>query len=220
MNIEELLRVMWIVGTVIVAMALIGRIICLHYKSTRRYGVLSYCELLDLVERGVITADPANVNGSSIDITLGDTLLLENTLFFLKGSRVVDLSRKGKINTVVKKMTDEGYEMIPGQFLLASSVERFNLPDDISCEYKLKSSMARCGLEHLNAGWCDPYWHNSRLTLEFKNMNENHTLLLKPGMKIGQMVFFRHKRVPEHAGYHKRGQYNGQETVTESKGLR
>lgn len=89
----------------------------------------------------------------------------------------------------------------------------FNLPNHISAEYKLKSSLARSGIDHANAGWADAGWNGSVLTLEFKNVTRYHTIRLHAGDRIGQMVFFRHVEVPEWASYSKRGRYNGDTTV-------
>lgn len=177
-------------------------------------SLISYFELVELVKTGVIDAPIENINGSSIDITLHDTILVEGDL-----PNLIDLAGRENIRTKLKSI-DDTYHLQPGEFILASSIETFNLPSHISAEYKLKSTMARNGLEHLNAGWCDAGWHGSRLTLELKNMTNRNTLILRPGMKIGQMVFFKHAPVPNEHSYAVKGQYNNQSTVTGSKGLR
>lgn len=179
-------------------------------------SLLSYIELCELVEQGVIDAPMDNVNGSSIDLTLHHLIMVEDDPKF---NQVVNLALKENIELREKDISQNGYLLKPGEFVLASSVEIFNLPADISAEYKLKSSMARNGLEHLNAGWCDPHWHGSRLTLEFKNMTQKHWLTLTAGMKCGQIVFFKNNPVPDKHGYKVRGQYNQQQAVTASKGL-
>lgn len=188
--------------------------------------LLSYTELLDLIEQGVINAPIENVNAASIDLTLDDVLLVERTE--RDESTLVDLANKQSISVDEYNMADvdkddpddvPSYFLGPGEFVLASSREVFNLPNNISAEYKLKSSMARNGLEHLNAGWCDAGWHGSKLTLELKNMTRDHTLILRPGMKIGQVVFYKHAPVPDHASYATKGRYNGQTEVTASKGI-
>jgi len=176
--------------------------------------LLSHNELVDLVKRGVITADLSRVNGASIDITLDNDIKIEST-----HGKIVDLIAKENINMISLNI-DNGYALAPGEFILASSREVFNLPDDISCEYKLKSSMARNGLDHATAGFCDATWSNSKLTLELSNVTKNHILWLTPGMAIGQMFFFRHEPVPAEKSYAVMGQYNNQKSVTESKGLR
>jgi len=180
-------------------------------------SLLSYTKLVELVNQGVINANPENINGASIDITLGDTIMVEPI-----GSlgRVVGLKAKEHLRMKTMKIPGDGYTMLPGEFLLASSQELFNLPATIASEYKLKSSLARSGLQHLLAGWCDPGWNNSRLTLEFKNVTNFHTLVLIPGMKIGQMVFWECEPVPADQSYAVKGQYNGQQNVTGNKGVR
>ena len=115
---------------------------------------------------------------------------------------------KQGLNVTEFENDEHGYMIAPGEFLLAQSEQLFNLPMDISAEYKLKSSMARIGLEHLNAGWCDPGWHSSVLTLELINCSRFHTIRIVPGERIGQVVFFRHTLVPEEVSYQKRGRYN------------
>ena len=180
-------------------------------------SLISYTDLVYLQQSGVIDAKPEHINGASIDITIGDRILVEK--YNINGS-VADLKEKQSLNIKELTIPEQGYLLFPGDFILASSVETFNLPNNIAAEYKLKSSLARSGLQHLMAGWCDPSWNNSRLTLELTNVTKCHTLLIKPGMKIGQMVFFACEPVPSEQSYAVKGQYNSQETVTANKGLR
>lgn len=179
-------------------------------------SLLSYKELCELVEQNIITADPANINAASIDITLDSEIMIESSA----GQPIIDLAKKENIRTFKKDISDVGYLLKPGEFILASSVEQFNLPNDIVAEYVLKSSQARNGLNHLLAGYADPGWHNSKLTLELHNVTQHHYLRINPGMKIGQIKFYRVTEVPEHASYASTGQYNGQQGVTASKGIR
>jgi len=180
-------------------------------------SLISYHELRELINAGVIDAPVEHINGASVDITLGETILLEKVSFRLPS---VDLQSKASLQLRRYVIPSRGFRLMPGQFALVNSSEVFNLPNDIAAEYKLKSSLARCGLQHLLAGWCDPGWNNSTLTLEIKNVTEQHVLLLKPGMKIGQMVFWRCDSVPNDKSYAARGQYNDQGEATPSKGLR
>lgn len=179
--------------------------------------LLSYNELVKLVDVGVITADYENINAASIDVTLDDVIMVEDEPKF---NAVVSLKDKESIAMREVVLGQHGYILAPGEFVLASTREVFNLPDDIVAEYVLKSTMARNGLNHMLAGYCDPGWHESKLTLELKNETRKHELTIKPGMKIGQVKFFRVAPVPEHASYATKGQYNSQQQVTASKGIR
>lgn len=178
------------------------------------------------------------MNGSSIDITLGSTLLIERAYAPLamddqiavemdKGRLVsaerlndrflVDIANGGKLNVKEVVMNADGYVLKPNSFVLGHSEQEFHLPDNISADYHLKSTIGRVGLEHLNAGWCDPWWHGSKLTLELKNLTRFHRLLLRPGMPIGQLTFHRHKPVPKDKGYAVRGRYNNDPSVSGAK---
>jgi dCTP deaminase len=189
--------------------------------------LLSYNQLIALVEDGVIQgSNPESVNSASIDIHLGKTILVERaprrgTVLQLIGTdeptlhsdEVIDYAQRQPLNMEEVDITN-GYVLRPGEFILAHSLEVFNLPEFISAEYKLKSSMARIGLEHLTAGWCDAGWQGSVLTLEFKNMTQWHSIRLEPGLAIGQMVFFAHEPVPDDRSYAARGRYNGDCSVS------
>lgn len=179
-------------------------------------SLLSYTRLCELIEEGVIDAPFENVNSSSIDITLGDVIMVEARI----PRATVCLKSKETPAMVKSKIPEIGILLPAGSFMLGSSRETFNLPNNISAEYKLNSSLARSGLDHLNAGWCDAGWHGSRLTLEFKNCLRYHELLLNVGMKAGQIVFWGHEEVPKEKSYARRGQYNGDDGVQASKGLR
>ena len=175
--------------------------------------LLAYPELCELVEQGVITnVRDGAINASSIDIHLGEKVLIERRHATYR-HQIVSYSKREPL-TMDEADCFEGVLLEPGEFILASSVEVFNLPANISCEYKLKSSMARIGLEHLNAGWADAGWHGSVLTLELKNITRYHTIRLQAGDPIGQMVFFRHSEVPADKSYAARGRYNRHETVS------
>lgn len=172
--------------------------------------LLSHEELRNIVEREIITpVDPKDINAASIDIHLGKTILWEDEQI-----GHVDFSKRDPVAFNEYVMDEDGWVLEPGDFILAQSVEVFNLPNWLSAEYKLKSSMARIGLEHMNAGWCDAGWNGSVLTLEFKNMCNHHSIRIRPGDAIGQMIFFRHEPVASEASYASKGRYNGDTSVS------
>lgn len=178
--------------------------------------MLSHKQLCRLIDEGVIEhAEYDHVGSASIDLILGNKLLVERP-----GYRVIDLLDKNNNNFDEVIMSDEGFIVEPGQFLLAHTVNVFNLPNNISAQYMLKSTMARNGMQHLMAGFCDAGWNGSVLTLEFKNVNQHGAIRLKPGLKCGQIIFHGHEAVPEDKSYAVRGQYNGDRSVSAGKGLR
>jgi dCTP deaminase len=146
------------------------------------------------------------VNPASIDVRLGPRLLIE-----------VEYTREMQPLEIVHHVQQDPYWMAPGQFLLAETIETFNLPADVAAQFMLKSSRAREGLEHLLAGYCDPGWHGSRLTMELHNSRQLHSVPIWHGMKIGQMVFHRMSETPA-MDYSKTGRYNNHKCVTASLG--
>lgn len=181
-------------------------------------SLLSYTELVELIEQGVIDAPIEHVNAASIDLTLGDEIMVKP--YDLEWGYAVDLAAKENIKLKKLVIPDEGYELDSGEFILATTREWFDFTkrNDLSAEYKLKSSMARNGLSHLLAGWMDSGW-SGNLTLEFHNV-AHEPLLLRAGMKCGQAIFMKHAPVPAHASYAVKGQYNQQSGVQASKGIR
>jgi dCTP deaminase len=154
----------------------------------------------------VVPFDPALLNPASLDLRLGETIMIESA----EKLELIpyDLGRH---------CADRPYELVPGQFVLAETIETFNLPSDIAGQFMLKSSRAREGLEHLMAGYCDPGWHGSKLTLELHNSRQLQRIPIWPGMKIGQMVFHQMSEAPLH-NYAETGRYNNHQTVMGSLG--
>lgn len=189
--------------------------------------LLSHNELTRLVESSVIDAPAENINPASIEVTLGHRFYIEKPKPWIIDAETkatelfTDIAKKENISLELVELK-EGQMLVlrPGMFCLAETVEMFNLPNHIVAEYVLKSSQARNGWQHLLAGYADPGWHNSRLTMEFKNETEQSYLILTPGQKCGQMKFYVVTEVPEDKSYAVVGQYNNQETVQASKGVR
>lgn len=172
--------------------------------------LLSYVELRQLVEDHVIEgAEVDQVNQSSIDIRLGWHVLVERNI-----PQVISLREREPLNMKKITMTNQGYLLEPGEFVLTESFEMFHLPNNISAEFKLKSSVARMGLNHMLAGWCDAGWNSSVLTLELFNASRYSSIIIRPGDFIGQVTFFKHTEVPEEHSYANKGRYNGDKEVS------
>lgn len=181
--------------------------------------LLGHNEIRDLIKLGVVEgAAFEHVNSATLDLTMTDEVLFQRPYDYTSDAPV-DLQAKESVPTLSYPVPPEGITIWPGDFLLVGTREVFHLPDDISAEYTLKSTMARNGLEHFTAGWADAGWNGSALTMEFVNLG-SWPLLFRPGMKIGQMKFFKHSAVPEGYSYRDKGQYNGDAGPQGGKELR
>ena len=185
--------------------------------------ILTHPQLLKLIEEGMIKniGSLDQVNASSVDVRLGPDFLVEER--FSPVYPIVDLASREPLGMSSVKLegsdiqAPENFVLDPGQFVLGATLERFTLPDNVSAQFHLTSSMARSGLGHSLAGHCNPGWNNSTLTLELKNETQFHSLLLTPGMVIGQMVFHIHDTVSKEASYSSRGKYNKDDNVRSTK---
>lgn len=82
-----------------------------------------------------------------------------------------------------------GYPLRPRQFLLASTVESVRIPTDLVAQVNGKSTWGRKGLTvHVTAGFIDPGFQG-QITLELANLSSEN-IILKPGDRICQLVFF------------------------------
>jgi dCTP deaminase len=106
----------------------------------------------------------------------------------------------------------------PGEFVLASTLERVVLPDDLAARLDGKSSLGRMGLlTHATAGFVDAGW-DGHLTLELSNV-ATLPIALYPEMKIGQISFFKMSTPAQHPyGSGETGsKYQGQQGPTPSR---
>jgi dCTP deaminase len=179
--------------------------------------IMSYNELRSQVQNIMMTPVPdEHVNAASIDVTLGPIFWVES-LTPEQGLGVLLRECRGMSMAKLTLTPGQVLWLMPGQFVLAATAETFNLPLDVSAEFRLKSSAARIGLSHALAVWADPGWHGSVLTLELHNITQHHSIGLQMGDRVGQMIFHKHAPVPLSASYAKRGAYNNDRAAQPAK---
>jgi len=149
------------------------------------------------LDSGRITLDPyepAMIQPSSIDVRLDRFFrLFDNHKY-----AVIDPAEdQPDLTRLVEPDGDDPFVLHPGEFALGSTYEAVTLPDDVAARLEGKSSLGRLGLlTHSTAGFIDPGF-TGHVTLELSNVA---TLPIKlwPGMKIGQLCFFRLSSPAEH----------------------
>ena len=159
--------------------------------------------------------DPAMVQPSSVDVRLDRYFRLFDNH---KYPFIDPAEDQPDLTHLIEVAPDEAFVLHPGEFVLGSTFEQVTLPDDIAARLEGKSSLGRLGLlTHSTAGFIDPGF-SGHVTLELSNVA---TLPIKlwPGMKIGQLCFFRLTSPAEHpygsAVYGSR--YQGQRGPTPSR---
>jgi dCTP deaminase len=142
------------------------------------------------LDSGRVTLEPYDlsmVQPSSVDVRIDRFFrLFDNHKY-----PVIDpATDQPDLTRLVEVKPDEAFILHPGEFVLASTYEVVTLPDDVAARLEGKSSLGRLGLlTHSTAGFIDPGF-SGHVTLELSNV-ATLPIMLWPGMKIGQLCFFR-----------------------------
>lgn len=112
--------------------------------------------------------EPGHVQPASIDLTLGNTFIME-----------------GYDSPIVADQLNDFFVIHPKHFVLGATVETINMPAHLVGKVDGRSSWARKGLIVENAGFIDPGF-SGQITLELYNIS-NEPLQLPVGVRICQM---------------------------------
>ncbi len=158
--------------------------------------------------------DEECIQPSSIDVHLGpDFLVFDN-----HNQKIIDLKHgvKGLMSKII--IDEEPIIIHPREFILGTTVELVEIPDDLVARLEGKSSLGRIGLIiHSTAGYIDPGF-KGQITLEISNL-ANLPIALYKDMKIGQLSFTLLTTPAEYPYGHPKlkSHYQNQKGVTESK---
>jgi dCTP deaminase len=184
--------------------------------------VLSDRDIKKAIKSGKIKIRPApnlktQLGSNSLDLRLGNTF------------RVFDHSRHAYIDPFNKKDSSdsftreikvknkEAFIVQPGDFVLATTLEDIQLPDDLLGGLEGRSSIGRLGIIiHSTAAAVDAGWRG-KITLELANMGKM-PVALYPGMRICS-ISFEQLSSPADVPYYKKksAKYVGQKGPAESK---
>ncbi len=180
--------------------------------------LLSDRDILAEIEAGRVALDPyeaSMIQPSSIDVRLDKFFRVFDNH---KYPHIDPAEDQSDLTREVEVGSDDAFILHPGEFVLGSTYEYVSLPDDVAARLEGKSSLGRLGLmTHSTAGFIDPGFEG-HITLELANV-ATLPIKLYPGMKIGQLCFFRLTSAAENPyGSAKYGsRYQGQRGPTASR---
>ena len=150
--------------------------------------ILSDRSIREALEAGAIVVDPlleGGIQPSSVDLRIDRYF----RVFRNDTTPFIDPKQAQEDLTELVEVTDgQAFILHPGEFVLASTLERVALPPDVVGRLEGKSSLGRLGLlTHATAGFVDSGW-DGHLTLELSNV-ATLPITIYPGMKIGQISF-------------------------------
>ena len=180
--------------------------------------LLSDGDIRKELESGRVGLEPLDlsmVQPSSIDVRLDRFFRLFDNHKYQHIDPSLD---QPDLTRLVEVEAHEPFVLHPGEFVLGATYEVVTLPDDVAARLEGKSSLGRLGLlTHSTAGFIDPGF-SGHVTLELSNV-ATLPITLWPGMKTGQLCFFRLSSPAEHPyGSQKYGsRYQGQRGPTASR---
>ena len=169
--------------------------------------ILSDKTIIRMLKERSLVIEPltdGQIQPASVDIRLGNTFsIVDDT-----PTGIISLSSEIRYKTI----TADKYLILPGQFVFATTMVYFELPDDLTAFVEGRSSLGRMGLFIQNAGWVDPGF-KGEITLELFNANRC-AIELKSGRRVGQLVF---AKMDDKAQVPYNGKYQGQKGATGSR---
>jgi dCTP deaminase len=183
--------------------------------------ILSDQDIHRRLDDGELEVDPIDdrdlqIQPASIDLRLGREFVVYKLPHVACIDTREDAAEQGYTETV-EIDEDEPFILHPGEFVLGSTYEWVNIPDDLVARVEGRSSIGRLAVVvHATAGFIDPGFEG-RITLELSNLGRV-AVQLYPGMRISQLVFHEMTSPAERPYGPERGsKYFGQEGPVTSK---
>ena len=169
--------------------------------------ILSDKTLTSMIEKRELVVEPLSpdsIQPASIDCRLDRNFLVVED----RNMQMIDLSSAIEY----REYESDFITIPPHSFLLATTMEYIELPDDLTAFVEGRSSIGRIGLFIQNAGWVDPGF-KGQITLELYNAN-SLPIRLEAGRRICQLVFC---KMDQKALNPYQGKYQGQKRTTGSR---
>jgi dCTP deaminase len=154
--------------------------------------ILSDADILRRLEEGDLVVEPLDdpdlqIQPASVDLRLGREFLE----FQRTNIPCIHPNSEQEVEEYVDEtIVEQGGEFIlhPGDFVLGTTHERVEIPDDLIANVEGRSSLGRLAVVvHATAGLCDPGFRG-KITLELSNLGMA-PVALTPGMRISQLTF-------------------------------
>ena len=179
--------------------------------------LLSDRDIRKSIDAGDLSIEPfdsALIQPSSIDVRMDRYFRVFNNS---KYTHIDPKQKQDELTSLVEVEEGDAFVLHPGEFVLASTLEKFTLPAHLAGRLEGKSSLGRLGLLTSTAGFIDPGF-SGYITLELSNV-ANLPITLWPGMKVGQLALFMMSSPAEtpYGSGSLGSKYQGQRGPTQSK---
>jgi len=160
-------------------------------------AILTQKQILDRITKGEISFKPGldefQVQAHAIDMRLGHTFLLPKSWHMTeKGREALKIDHLDKNRPdyfdVIELEQGQYFELLPGEYVLASTFESVKLPQDVAAILYPRSSTNRKGLSVDLTGIVDAGWEG-QLVIPIRNNTSSQVVKLYPGERFCQIVF-------------------------------
>lgn len=160
-------------------------------------SVITKTQILEQIKSGRITFTPAldsfQLQEHSVDLRLGYTFLIPKTWHLtVKGREMLSVTNFDRLNAqffdVVELEQGQYFELLPGEYVIVSTLEKLKLADNYMGVLYPRSSTNRRGLSLDLTGLIDAGFEGP-LTLPLRNNNKEQVARIYPGERICQVVF-------------------------------
>lgn len=160
-------------------------------------SVLSKNHILERIKKGDIKIDPAldefQIQAHAIDLRLGYTFLIPRSWKLTdKGREAMNIDHfdKDQKNNfeVIELEKGQYFELLPNEFVLASTLETVSWPDDLMSVLYPRSSTNRRGLSVDLTGVVDA-GYEGQLIIPLRNNTSSQSIKIYPGERFCQITF-------------------------------
>lgn len=160
-------------------------------------SIITKKQILERIKSGNIkfkpTLDTFQLQAHAIDLRLGYTFLIPKMWHLTQNGREAlnidhfDKNKKSYFETIELEK-GQYFELLPGEYVLASTLETVSIPNDLMAVLYPRSSTNRKGLSVDLTGIVDS-GYEGQLVIPIRNNTSSQTVRLYPGERFCQIVF-------------------------------
>lgn len=160
--------------------------------------ILTSQEILDRMNKKDLIFTPQidqfQIQQHSVDLRLGFSFLIPKAWEITNEGRVavktdhLDLNHKSMRHTLVELEEGQFFDILPGEYVAVTTLEKIKLPDDLMAILYPRSSVNRRGLSIDLTGVVDAGYEGN-LLIPVRNNTQSQVIRMYPGERICQVVF-------------------------------
>ncbi len=168
--------------------------------------ILSNDKIIERIRSGELVFAPPldefQIQQHSIDLRLGFSFLVPKSWEMTANGRValrtdhLDLDRQNKSFTLVELEEGQFFDILPGEYVGVSTLEKIRLPSDLMAILYPRSSVNRRGLSIDLTGIVDAGYEGN-LLIPVRNNTQFQVIRMYPGERFCQLVFEELSNAPQ-----------------------